>query len=210
MRFFRRGLFTLLTCTLVLAGLVSLVGCGQNRDVSQEGATGTPTASADSTVDPDVPFVRTPQEVVSRMLELAEVSEDDVVYDLGSGDGRFVITAAQQFGARGVGIEIDPERIREARKNAEEAGVTDQVEFRQQDLFEADFSDATVVTLYLLTTVNKQLRPELFKQLDPGDRVVSHDFDMGSWEPDTTEEVGRSTIYLWTIPEQVPDSLREE
>lgn len=208
MKYVRQGFFPLLTSTFILGGLLFLVGCGQNRDVSQANTDEPTSTTTDSTVETDVPFVRTPQRVVNRMLELANVSEDDVVYDLGSGDGRFVITAAERFGARGVGIEIDPERVRTARQNAKEAGVSDQVEFRQQDLFEADFSDATVVTLYLLTSVNKKLRPELFKQLEPGDRVVSHDFDMGSWEPDSTVEVGRSTIYLWTIPETVPESLR--
>ncbi len=208
MKCFRQRIFLLLTCGFVLAGFLSVVGCGQNRDVSEPAVDEPTTQSADSPGEADVPFVRTPQEVVGRMLELAEVSEDDVVYDLGSGDGRFVITAAERYDARGVGIEIDPERVRTARKNAKEAGVADQVEFRQQDLFEADFSEATVVTLYLLTSVNRKLRPELFKQLDPGDRVVSHDFDMGAWEPDTTVEEGRSTIYLWTIPETVPETLK--
>lgn len=207
MRHLRRGLL-FLSCALVLTGSLTLIGCGQNRDLPETNVDQPITQSADSTVETDVPFVRTPQLVVQRMLDLAEVSEDDVVYDLGSGDGRFVITAAEQFGARGVGVEIDPERVRTARENAEEAGVSDRVEFRQEDLFEADFSEATVVTLYLLTYVNKQLRPELFEQLDPGDRVVSHDFDMGSWEPDTTVEEGQSTIYLWTIPETVPESLK--
>lgn len=208
MKYVRQRIFPLLAYSLILAGFLFAVGCGQNRDVTEPTVDTPPTQSADSPSETDVPFVRTPYEVVGRMLELAEVSEDDVVYDLGSGDGRFVITAAERYGARGVGIEIDPERVRTARKNAKEAGVADRVEFRQQDLFEADFREATVVTLYLLTSVNKKLRPELFEQLDPGDRVVSHDFDMGAWEPDTTVEEGRSTIYLWTIPESVPETLK--
>lgn len=156
-----------------------------------------------------MPYVGTPTEIVERMLRLAEVSEGDVVYDLGSGDGRIVITAAEQFGARGVGIEIDPERIEETRENAEEAGVADQVEFRQGDFFEADFSGATVVTLYLLPDVNRKLRPRLFEQLNAGDRVVSHSFDMGAWEPDTSVEEGSASIHLWRIPKEVPDSLNQ-
>lgn len=157
----------------------------------------------------DVPYVGTPQRVVERMLQLAEVSEDDVVYDLGSGDGRIVITAAQQFGAEGVGIEINPELVEEARGTADFAGVSEQVEFRHEDLFEADFSDATVVTLYLLSVVNRELRPKLFEQLSPGDRVVSHDFDMGGWEPDTTVEENGSKIHLWRIPEEVPEEISD-
>lgn len=157
----------------------------------------------------DVPYVPTPQPVVDRMLEMADLDSSDVVYDLGSGDGRIVIRAARTYGARGVGIEIDAERIEEARKNAEEAGVTDLVEFRQADLFEADFSEATAVTLYLLPSVNMKLRPKLFEQLAPGTPVVSHDFGMGGWTPEKTVEVNGDTIYRWTIPEVVPDPLRD-
>jgi SAM-dependent methyltransferase len=160
------------------------------------------------TVEADVPYVATSEDVVTRMLEIAEVGPGDVVYDLGSGDGRIVITAAQRYGARGVGIEIDPYRVYQARQNAERAGVAGRVTFREQDLFEADVSDATVVTLYLLPAINKKLRPLLFEQLDPGTRVVSHNFGMGNWAPDSTEQVGPSTVYRWTIPETIPDSLR--
>ncbi len=204
--------FSVLVVGLIVVGLGSLSGCtsDQQRSTAPETSLKVPAPSADSTVVLDVPYVGTPQAVVDRMLRLADVSEDDVVYDLGSGDGRIVITAAQQFGARGVGIEIDPERVEEARENAEEAGVTDQVEFRREDLFKADFSDATVVTLYLLSIVNRELRSELFAQLDPGDRVVSHDFDMGSWEPDTTVEEGDSEIHLWTIPEEIPEAVKQD
>ena len=162
----------------------------------------------DTTADADVPYVATSEDVVTRMLEIAEVKPGDVVYDLGSGDGRIVITAAQRYGARGIGIEIDPYRVYQARENAERAGVLDRVTFREQDLFEADFSDATVVTLYLLPQINEKLRPLLFEQLDPGTRVVSHNFGMGTWAPDSTEQVGESTVYRWTIPETIPDSLR--
>lgn len=151
----------------------------------------------------DVPYVPTPQPVVDRMLEIAQVSDDDLVYDLGSGDGRIVITAAKEHGARGVGIDLNPERVREARANAEEAGVEEQVEFRVGDLFKTDLSDADVVTLYLLTSVNHKLRPQLWRQLKVGTRVVSHAFDMGDeWPPEHTERVGNNMIYYWTINEE--------
>ena len=159
--------------------------------------------------DSDVPYVPTPQDVVEKMLEMAGVTEDDLVYDLGSGDGRIVITAAQKYGARGVGIDIDPQRIREARKNAKEAGVTDLVEFRQGDLFETDLSDATAVTLYLLPSLNVKLRPKLFEELEPGTPIVSHDFDMGAWEPERVVRMDGSTVYLWHVPEEVPEHLEQ-
>ncbi|MGH8727544.1 MAG: SAM-dependent methyltransferase [Burkholderiales bacterium] len=147
----------------------------------------------------DVPYVPTPEVVVERMLELAEVGPD-VIYDLGSGDGRIVITAAKKHGARGVGVDIDPERIKEARENAEAAGVADRVEFREDDLFKIDFSEATVVTLYLLPEINLRLRPKLWSELKPGTRVVSHSFDMGDWAPLEKEEVEGRTVYYWVIP----------
>ena len=120
------------------------------------------------------------------MLRLSGVTKDDVIYDLGSGDGRLVITAAQNFGARGIGIDLDPQRISESRDNARQAGVTDHVQFLEQDLFEADIREATVVTLYLLPQLNVQLRPKLLDDLQPGTRMVSHDFDMAEWKPDQT------------------------
>lgn len=148
----------------------------------------------------DVPFVPTPQQVVDRMLVLAKVGQNDLVYDLGSGDGRIVITAAKRYGAKGVGIDLDPQRIKEARQNATKAGVTEQVRFIAGDLFKTDLSDATVVTLYLLNSVNRELRPQLWQQLKVGTRVVSHAFDMGSeWPPERTETVNGSVIYYWTI-----------
>ncbi len=157
-------------------------------------------AQQDTTVrTPDVFYVPTPQEVVDAMLQLAHVTPNDVVYDLGSGDGRIPITAAQKYGARGVGIDIDPVRIQEARENAKLANVTDRVTFLNQDLFESDFSDATVVTLYLLPSLNEKLMPKLKKELKPGTRVVSHAFSMGTWEPDEKREIGGRTIYLWRI-----------
>ncbi|SCZ62162.1 Methyltransferase domain-containing protein [Thiohalomonas denitrificans] len=154
----------------------------------------------------DVPYVPTPQSVVDEMLSIAGVTEDDVLYDLGSGDGRIVITAAEQFGARAVGIDIDPARIAESRENARVAGVEDRVRFIQQDLFDADIGEATVVTLYLLGSVNDRLRPKLLDELKPGTRVVSHAFDMGDWQPLETRSVGGSTIYLWEVPEKAGQS----
>ncbi len=135
-------------------------------------------------VEPEVPFVPTPVIVVEQMLKIVQVGKDDVLYDLGCGDGRIVITAAKRFGCRGIGVDIDPERIRDSRKNAIKEGVQDRVQFKQLDLFQTDFSEATVVTLYLLTEVNLRLRPILLRQLKPGTRVVSHEFNMGKWEPD--------------------------
>ena len=149
---------------------------------------------------PDVIFVPTPNEVVDRMLEMAKVSAKDVVYDLGCGDGRIVITAAQKYGARSVGIDIDPTRIKEANVNARAAKVTDKVRFIEADLFEADIAEATVVTLYLLTRLNEKLKPKLLKELKPGTRVVSHAFDMGDWVPEQKANVSASTVYLWRIP----------
>ncbi len=151
---------------------------------------------------PDVIFVPTPQEVVDAMLKMAEVSENDVVYDLGSGDGRTPITAARTFGARGVGIDIDPQRIKEAMANLETAGVGDKVSFLNQDLFTTDISEATVITLYLLPSLNLKLLPKLNAELRPGTRVVSHAFDMGDIKPEQTQTVNGRTIYLWTVPIQ--------
>ena len=149
----------------------------------------------------DVPYVPTPPEVVDKMLDMAEIKEGEKHYDLGSGDGRIVIEAAKR-GATGVGIDLNPERIKEARANAKKAGVEDRVEFKNMDLFKADFSDADVVTLYLLPSVNRDLRPQLWKQLPVGTRVVSHAFDMGKeWPAERTEKAGNSTIYYWTITE---------
>lgn len=148
----------------------------------------------------DVPYVPTPQEVVDKMLEMGGVRKGDLLYDLGCGDGRIVISAARQHGARGVGIDIDPERIREARANAKKEGVARQVQFRVGDLFKSDFSRATVVTLYLLPQINEKLRPQLWRQLKVGTRVVSHEFDMGdAWPPERTERVGNRSIHVWTI-----------
>ena len=149
---------------------------------------------------PDVVYVPTPPDVVDAMLKVAKVTKDDIVYDLGSGDGRIVVAAAKQYGATGVGIDIDPQRIKEAQENARAAGVTDKVRFLNADLFETDISKATVVTLYLLPSLNLKLRPRLLKMLKPGTRVVSHSFDMGDWKPEQSLNVDGRWVYFWTIP----------
>ncbi|BAY59994.1 hypothetical protein NIES22_00510 [Calothrix brevissima NIES-22] len=156
----------------------------------------------------DVPYVPTPQPVVDAMLNVAKVGKNDVLYDLGSGDGRIVVTAAQKYGTQGVGIDINPERVAEANQNAQKAGVSDRVKFVQQDLFNTDLSQATVVTLYLLPDVNIKLRPKLFKELKPGTRIVSHAFDMGDWKPQQTLNVDGKTIYYWVVPEKIPANLQ--
>jgi SAM-dependent methyltransferase len=150
---------------------------------------------------PDVIFVPTRELVIDAMLKAAKVGPTDVVYDLGCGDGRIVVAAAK-LGASAVGIDIDPQRIKEANENAAKNGVTGKVQFRQEDLFEADIREATVVTLYLLPTLNVKLRPRLMEQLRPGTRIVSHDFDMGDWAPEQTIAVDGKTVYLWTIPKR--------
>lgn len=154
-----------------------------------------------SRTEPDVIYVPTPQAAVEAMLDLAKVKPGDVVYDLGSGDGRIVITAAKKYGARGVGIEIDPALVKKARDNAAAAGVSNRVRFVAQDLFTSDIREATVVTLYLLQSLNERLRPKLIRELKPGTRIVSHMFNMGpEWPPEQTLEVDRSRIFFWTIP----------
>ena len=175
-----------LACLLLLAALAFPAAAQQSQAPTRE---------------PDVIFVPTPQEVVDGMLKLAGVGPKDVVYDLGCGDGRTVVTAVKKFGAlRAVGIDIDPERISDSNATAKEAGVTDKVTFILGDLFEADIKEATVVTLYLLTSLNQKLRPKLWRDLKPGTRIVSHAFDMGDWQPEKTEDVDGRKIYFWTIP----------
>lgn len=176
-------------------------------------------ATAASAGEPSVPYVPTPQDVVEKMLEIAKVGPNDYVIDLGSGDGRIVITAARKFGARGFGVDLNPERIRESNENARKAGVTDRVSFQQRDLFETDLGEATVITLYLLPRVNLELRPKLL-QLRPGTRIVSHDFSMEDWKPDLHVTVeskeryggagGKSDIYFWIVPAQVAGTWRWE
>jgi SAM-dependent methyltransferase len=166
--------------------------------------------------EPDVYYVPTPEEVVIEMLQMAQVTQNDVVYDLGCGDGRIVITAAKVFGARGVGVDIDPVRIKESNENARKAGVTDRVKFIEQDLFKTDISEATVVSLYLYPELNLRLRPKLFRELRPGTRIVSHEFDMDDWKPDNMGTVRNvklyyrpnptvkdTNYYYWVIPADV-------
>jgi len=148
----------------------------------------------------DAPYVVTDYEVVDAMLAMAEVRPDDHVVDLGSGDGRILIAAARSHGARGLGVDIDPARIREAEQNARAAGVAHRVQFRRQDLFETPLAEADVVTLYLTPEVNLRLRPRILAEMRPGARVVSHDFDMGDWRPDQRQRIGSATIYLWVVP----------
>ena len=160
----------------------------------------TVTAQGETARTPDVIYVPTPQSVVEAMLRMANVGAGDIVYELGSGDGRIPITAVQQFNAvRAIGIDIDPQRIKEANENAVKAGVTDKVKFLNQDLFTSDFSEATVITLYLLSSLNDKLRPQLLK-LKSGTRIVSHAFSMSEWTPEKTEMVDGRTIYFWTVP----------
>jgi ribosomal protein L11 methylase PrmA len=184
-----RGLIASLFCLLVAAPAGALDGSTRAQIARGERL-------------PDVIFVPTPQEVVEDMLRLANVKKGDVLYDLGSGDGRIPVTAARLHGVRGVGIDIDSERIREARDNARRNGVEHLVQFRQQDLFEADFREATVVTLYLLPDLNLKLQPRLLAELKPGTRIVSHQFDMGDWKPAKKLEVNGRTVYFWVVPER--------
>jgi ubiquinone/menaquinone biosynthesis C-methylase UbiE len=162
-----------------------------------------PLAAQDSEVKKDVPYVPTPPEVVEAMLKLGDVRSGDIHYDLGCGDGRIAVMAVKKFGAaRATGYDIDPERIKEANENAEQAGVNGKTRFILGNLFEADFHDATIVTLYLLPDVNLKLRPKLLKDLKVGSRIVSHQFDMGEWEPDKKITLDWRTVYLWTVTEK--------
>src|SRR5262245_37204989 len=174
--------------------LAGLAACGVSPWLAAQDLPPSPTRG------PDVIFVPTPNEVVDAMLKLAAVTKADTVYDLGCGDGRIVITAAQKYGARGVGIDIDPDRVNEATQNALAGKVADKVTILRGDLFEADISRATVVTLYLLTDLNLKLRPKLLRDLNPGTRIVSHAFDMGDWKPERQMSVRGTSVYLWRIP----------
>jgi SAM-dependent methyltransferase len=157
---------------------------------------------------PDVVFATTPHKVVKEMLKLAEVNKDDVVYDLGCGDGRIVIAAARDFGGRGVGVELDKELVAESVKNAKEAGVAERVKFLEEDFFAVDLRDATVVALYLLPEMNARLMPKFLKELKPGSKVVSHMWEMGKWKPDMTLKAYNTTVYLWVVPAQVEGNWR--
>jgi len=200
---------------------LGIAGCTQQREFDAEAQEPTSTVQTSpaptSTVQteqsqPSVPYVLTPNEVVEQMLQLANVSGDDVLYDLGSGDGRIPITAAQKFGTRATGVEINPELVEQSRENAQKAGVAERVRFLQQDLFQTDLSEATVVTLYLLPDVNLKLRSKLFQELKPGTRIVSHDFDMGEWKPERVVQVQgpsrQHTLYSWVVPENIPANLQ--
>jgi len=152
----------------------------------------------------NAPFVPSAEEVVRAMLKMAQVKSSDIVYDLGCGDGRIVIAAAKEYGAHGIGIDINPDLIRESRTNAQKAGVEALVKFEVNDIFDADIHNASVVFLYLLPEINLRLRPKLLRDLKPGTRIVSHDFDMGRWKPEKEERVGSGRIYLWTVPGSPP------
>jgi protein-L-isoaspartate O-methyltransferase len=181
-----------------------LMGCTQQRNFEVEAQVPTPVIQPQQR-EADVPYVSTPEEVVDQMLKVANVSSNDVLYDLGSGDGRIPMTAVQNYGvSRAIGVEINPQLVQQSREKAQKQGVSDRVTFLQQDLFQTNLSDATVVTLYLLPRINRKLRPKLLKELKPGTRVVSHDFDMGNWKPNRVLQVKgstrRHTIYYWVIP----------
>jgi SAM-dependent methyltransferase len=180
----------------VVATLISVFVAGQNAPPQRR---------------PDVPYVPTTDEAVAAMLNLADIKPSDVVYDLGCGDGRIVIAAAKKFGTRGVGVDIDPARIREANENAKKAGVEKLVRFEEKDLFQADIHDANVVMLFLLNSINLKLRPKLLQELKPGTRIVSNTFDMGDWKPDKESVVDGTVdddtflsrhLYLWIVPER--------
>jgi precorrin-6B methylase 2 len=166
------------------------------------GATSAFAQAAAPTRRPDVIYVPTPEPVVEAMLQVANVTKNDVVYDLGCGDGRIPVTAARKYGARGVCFDIDPERIKEATANVAKNNVGSLVKVVQADLFEQDLSGASVITLYLLPSLNVKLMPKLMKECKPGTRIVSHAFDMGDWKPVATQKVGTSTVYYWVVPER--------
>jgi ribosomal protein L11 methylase PrmA len=191
---------------MLISLLLLLPGAGLQTDASTvRNLAAPPVVEAQAqapTRTPDVIYVPTPPEVVEAMLKVANVKAGDVVYDLGCGDGRIVVTAAQKYGARGIGIDIDPQRIKEANENVQKAGVGDRVKIMQADLFETNISEATVVTLYLLPSLNVKLMPKLMKELKPGTRIVSHAFDMGDWKPEQTLNVDGRTVYYWTIPKK--------
>jgi SAM-dependent methyltransferase len=194
---FRRG--PALTISLAL---LSSLACGMaSPQAASDDKVELPQVAGTEQRRPDVIFVPTREPVIEAMLDTAGVGPNDIVYDLGCGDGRIVVAAAKR-GARAVGIDIDPQRITEARQRAVDEGVTDKVTFLEQDLFQSDIREATVVTLYLLPSLNVKLRPMLMEQLRPGTRIVSHDFDMGDWKPEKTVEADGKTVYFWTIPKR--------
>lgn len=220
---FSRYVITRSVLAAVLLGSTFVVGCEQEelRPPRENAADETITKlnlgdssvllpGSTPNVQADVPLIKTPNSIVDTMLMMANVTRDDVVYDLGSGDGRIPIRAARRYGARGVGVEINTSLVEKSRSKAEDAGVDDRVKIIEADLFKVDISEASVVTLYLHRTLNLELRPKLFRELEPGTRVVSHDFDMGEWEPDTTIKSGDDVVYRWTIPEETPSFVGKE
>lgn len=211
----QRIVFVLLSTLLLIAWAGEATAQAPDTSVADSLARAVPSGASDAdSTDKDAPYVPTTSAVVDTMLQVAGVSSDDVVYDLGSGDGRIPIAAAKKYGARGVGIEIDSALVAKARARARAAGVADKVRFRQGDLFNANLEDATVVTLYLWPEVNIRLRPKLLRELDPGDRIVSHDFRMGTWTPERAVYAGEGNtgperVYLWTVPADVPANLTD-
>ena len=206
------GMFLIVGLVAGCAASMQTLSNNSTRSNATNPTSAAPTATVASNVavaanskrEPDVPYVPTHEKIVDEMLRMAEVKGSDVLYDLGSGDGRIPITAAQRFGTRGFGIDINPERIKEANENAQKAKVTDKVKFIEGDLFEQDFSEATVVTLYLLPQVNLQLKPKILA-MKPGTRVVSHNYDMGDWKPEKTKRIETPDgtdhyIYFWRVP----------
>jgi precorrin-6B methylase 2 len=182
--------------------ILGALGCAALLFASAAGAQST--FPGGGGVNLDVPYVPTAQNVVNRMLEMAQAGPNDIHYDLGSGDGRIVVTAVRDFKVKkAVGVEIDPVRIKEANENAKSAGVTDRVAFMQTDLFKFDFTEASVLTLYLLPDVNLKLRPTILDRMKPGTRVVSHAFTMGDWRPDNQDTVDGETLYFWVVPAKV-------
>jgi precorrin-6B methylase 2 len=203
----RQRRLTFLT-TLLMLLLVPALAVAQAPDAPPAGPTesAAPTIPAAPAEDKplDAPYAPTPHRVVTAMLEMARVTRNDVLYDLGSGDGRIVITAAKRFGALGVGIDLNPKRIREAEFNARNAGATERVAFMLGDIFDTDLSPATVVTIYLLPDVNRRLLPKLLTELKPGTRIVSHNYGLGDWEPERHQIIDvagtKHDVYLWTVP----------
>lgn len=193
MRFSHATAATFATLGLMAAGVAPVQAQDSSRAQIQVAQSAAPART------PDVIFVPTPQSVVDEMLKVTNVKKGDVLYDLGSGDGRIVIAAAKRFGVRGIGIDIDPQRIAEANENARKEGVAHLVTFKQTDLFATDISEATVITLYLLPRLNVKLRPKLFAELKNGTRIVSHAFDMAEWEPEKHLKVDGRDVYYWTI-----------
>jgi len=197
-----------LLASLATVALSACQGAGSESGNGGAGANASAGATAGNNAANSENLVSSEFEVVRAMLDIASVGREDVVVDLGSGDGRIPIMAASERGARGLGVEIDPQRIREAIRNAEKAGVGARVRFRQEDLFRTPLNEVTVLTLYLLPEINLQLRPKILFQMRPGTRVVSNTHDMGDWRPDERREIGGNTIFLWVVPAQVAGSWR--